>query len=83
MGSVRVLYERRCAFVNYIRPESAAMALKKLQVKSVCGVCMYNVANMHEILVVNVQGYTIGGCSLVLRYPENAGRPVASPSVQK
>lgn len=46
VGSVRVLYERRCAFVNYIRPESAAMALKKLQVRGVCGVCMYNV---HEI----------------------------------
>ena len=29
--SVRVLYERRCAFINYARAESAAAALKKLQ----------------------------------------------------
>jgi hypothetical protein len=45
--SVRMLYERRCAFVNYARPESATEALKKLQ------------------------GHTVGGCVLLLRYPEN------------
>ena len=38
--SVRVLYERRCAFVNYTRPESAAAALKKLQGHTVGDCCL-------------------------------------------
>ncbi|CAI8050704.1 Tetratricopeptide repeat protein 31 [Geodia barretti] len=56
--SVRMLYERRCAFVNYAKPESAAVALTKLQ------------------------GHTVGGCVLLLRYPESNPAKPANESPQ-
>ena len=59
VASVRMLYERQCAFVNYHRPDSAATALKKLQ------------------------GHTIAGCTLLLRYPDNAVKVVPPPTVQR
>ncbi len=81
--SMRMLRERRCAFINYAKAESAAEALEGLQVQN----CKHELVSLSLTLSLSrsppslsltklhtrthTQGKNLEGCYLLLRYPEN------------